>query len=126
MKARSTRAAIAIIAVITLLFGLGACSSSGSDLVGVWQVETMDAGGGTTLTGDQIPDAIKVTLTMNSDGTAALSAGGENQTGTWKSSGSTVTLTADADAGAETMELTLAGGKLTGTVEGMSLVFVKK
>lgn len=127
MKASSTRAALAIIAVIALLLGLGACGGgSSSDLVGVWEVETMDAGDSGSLSGDEIPDALKVTVTMNSDGSASLAAGGESQTGTWTSSGSTVTLTADGDSGEQSMELTLADGKLTGTVEGMTLVFAKK
>lgn len=126
MKARTSRAAIAIIGVIALILGLGACGSSGdSQFVGVWEIESMDAGAAGTLSGDTLPDELKITLTLNKDGSASMGGGGQDETGTWKASNNTVTLTA-GDSSDETIDLVLADGKLSGSVEGMTLTFVKK
>lgn len=125
MKTSSTRIIVAVIGVIALILGLGACSSGDSQFVGVWEIESMDAGAAGTLSGDTLPDELKITLTLNKDGSASMDGGGQNQTGTWKSSNNTVTLTA-GDSSDETIDLVLADGKLSGSVEGMTLTFIKK
>lgn len=127
MKASSTRIAIAVIGVIALLLGLGACGGSGNaDIVGVWQLDTLDAGAAGSFSGDDIPAAARVSLTLNADGSASLDRPGESEEGTWTRSGALVSLTATSDSDDGSMDLTLADGTLTGALEGYTLVFVKK
>ena len=82
-----TRRIVAIVLVLSLLFVLTACSSKKDKLIGTWK---MSAG---------------MSLTFNEDGTCALSAGSESQSGKYTVDGDNLSITWEGEPEVEKMTI---------------------
>lgn len=123
--------ALALVCII----GLVACGDKGgSNAAGTYTLQTITIGGMTmdleqlAETAGVSADEIKVTLDLKSDGNFLLdmsaladTMGDTTMEGTWKESGSNITLEADGD----TATATLQDGVITMEEEGMSMTFKK-
>ena len=123
---------------LVCIIGLVACGDKGSsNAAGTYTLQTI-AIGGMTMDLEQLAetagvpaDELKVTMDLKSDGNFLLdmyaladTMGGATDTnmeGTWKESGSNITLEADG----ATTTVTLQDGVITMEEEGMSMTFKK-
>lgn len=117
-------------------------SAAAQTVVGTWKVETVNgmdpidamketvgegmlelALGMLGVTEQQYREQLLV-MTLNADGTATMSAiGQDGGSGTWTQNGDKVTVT---DGDGESAVFTFENGKLSATIEGESMVLVRK
>lgn len=119
---------ISLALVLICVFALAACGG-GSGAEGTYTFKTMSMQGMTfdieqlAETLGEEADQLKISLVLNSDGSLKLEADALEMSGegTWKASGSTVTMTIDG----EEMTATLKDGEITMSAEGITLTFKK-
>lgn len=101
---------------------LTACGSSGSKVVGTWEMTSAMAAGIETI--DTMKESgYDMSFVFDKNGKVKVISGGEEQgEADWKEDGDKVTI---SESGSE-MEFTLADGKLTTEQSGATLVFEKK
>ncbi len=105
---KTTRRIVAIVLVLSLLFVLTACSKK-DKLIGTWK---MSAG---------------MSLTFNEDGTCALSAGSESQSGKYTVDGDSLSISWEGEAEVEKMTIKSVDDKeLVLENEGVSITFTKQ
>ncbi len=120
---------ISLALVLICVFALAACGGGGSGAEGTYTFKTMSMQGMTfdieqlAETLGEEADQLKISLVLNSDGSLKLEADALEMSGegTWKASGSTVTMTIDG----EEMTATLKDGEITMSAEGITLTFKK-
>jgi len=113
---------ILLVAIMTMvMFCMTACG--GKDYAGTYYLDSMKSGGSNITLADYAKmmgisedEARKAwVIELKSDGTCSIRIDGEDETtGTWKSSGSTVTITGkSADGSEDSSECTMDGDTLT-------------
>ena len=125
---RSWSKIVSLALVLICVFSLAACGG-GSGAEGTYNLKTLSMGG-MTFDIDQLAetlgeeaDQLKIDLVLNSDGSFKLEADALEMSmdGTWKASGSNITLTVDG----EDTTATLKDGEITMSAEGVSMTFKK-
>lgn len=105
--------------VLAALLVFSGVAFAAEDLSGTWYVTGMTMEGQTI---DPSMLGIEMIFALNADGTAALSAMGEESTGTWTADGDTVTLSIDGDS----MVLAFDGAALTGEMDGVGVILERE
>ena len=122
MKLRST---LSIVLIVVLAFAVAACSSepAAASAAGTYVLESITAEGVTQNMSDLEAlgmSAEDFSLTLEEDGTGALTMLGESVEVTWDETG----ITAEGDT--DTISYTLEAGKLTLTEVGQTMVFARQ
>lgn len=116
-----TRKVLSVVLVVAMLLTFAACGKKTSSPAGTYVLESMTSEGVTMKMEDlaalgMSEDDFK--LILNEDGTGSMEVYGQSQELTWDDK----TLTAEG----ESIAYTLSGDTLTISVEGNSMVFVRK
>lgn len=125
------RRAIALLAcAFALCLALASCGGSGAkndaeSFIGTWKLTSIE-GENTPISESEMElmesMGMSITLTLSEDRSAAFDFLGEALTGTWEAKGGS---TAVFNSGGDSINLTLADGKLTMSYENDSMVFIK-
>ena len=120
--------ALTLLLALAMIVSLAACGGGGSGAAGSYKMTKMNAAGVEMNIEDLAAMAgvdMTVTLELKSDGNFTLdmsALGTGSVSGTWTSSGSTVTLTSDG----EDVNATISGKTLVMEQDGQSLTFEKQ
>ncbi|MCI9068947.1 MAG: DUF4923 family protein [Lachnospiraceae bacterium] len=121
------RVAVLMLAVVMTVLALAGCGGGGKDspVVGAWKATEVEAMGVNVKVDEYLKqmgmDDMKMDMDIKSDGKFSMDLMGQQAEGTWKYSGSTLTLTVDGeDAKAEYKD-----GKITMEESGVKIIFEK-
>ena len=119
------RVAVLMLAVVMTVLALAGCGGGkdSSPVVGTWKATEVEAMGVNVKVDEYLKqmgmDDMKMDMDIKSDGKFSMDLMGQQAEGTWKYSGSTLTLTVDGeDAKAEYKD-----GKITMEESGVKIIF---
>ena len=120
------RVAILMLAVVMTVLALAGCGKKeSSPVVGEWKATKMESMG-MSVDLKELKEAgiddVSIEMSIKDDGTFSMDALGESGDGTWKYSGSTLTLTVDG----EDQKAEYKDGTIILDIEGSTVVFEKK
>ncbi len=121
------RVAVLVLAVVMTVLALAGCGGKKGDspVVGTWKATAVEAMGVNVKVDEYLSQMgmsdMKMEMDIKSDGKFSMDLMGQQADGTWKYSGSTLTLTVDgSDAKAEYKD-----GKITMEESGAKIIFEK-
>ncbi|MCI8274460.1 MAG: lipocalin family protein [Lachnospiraceae bacterium] len=121
------RVAVLMLAVVMTVLALAGCGGGkdSSPVVGTWKATEVEAMGVNVKVSEYLEQMgmgdVKMELSVKDDGKFSMDLMGQQAEGTWKYSGSTLTMTVDgSDAKAEYKD-----GKLTMEESGAKIIFEK-